>query len=288
MNNKWLKKKKNRKMFIFFGVALILLILFLIGLKEDSSKFFPGVILDAVSTPGNLLSQGKQAGEKNINHFFPGSERNVRIKELEQEIETLRNQLIKNNVTENELIELKNLKNSLNFVEEDYQKSYISASIVAKNDGNYYTSFTVSAGKNQGVLKDSIVLTGKGLVGIVYEVSDNYCKAISILNSKSSVSFELLKNKEYTGIASQNIHIDETDDQYKFINGYLFDMNYKALPGDIVITSGLGLYPKGIPIGMIDRVVEDKSSLLKYVKIKPYVNFKKLEKVMILNPREID
>ena len=160
---------------------------------------------------------------------------------------------------------------------------------MGKNDGNYYTSFTISAGKNQNVQKDGIVLTGKGLVGRIYEVSDNYSKAISILDSKSSVSFQVLREERYTGIASQNVTMDyEYKDFEGYIKGYLFDINYKVLPGDIIITSGLGLYPKGIPIGSIDKIIEDKNNLLKYVKIKPYVNLKKIDKVMILNPRDFN
>ena len=57
------------------------------------------------------------------------------------------------------------------------------------------------------------------------------------------------------------------------------------LPGDVIVTSGLGLYPEGIQIGEINEVIEDNNNLLKFVKIKPYANFKKLDKVMILNPR---
>ena len=236
-----------------------------------------------------MISSIKNSSVNFMGSVIPKNDKDKKIEELEAEVEKLRTQLIKNTVTESELKQLSDLKQSLNFIEEDYEKNYVTASIVGKNDGNYYTSFTISAGKNQNVQKDGIVLTGKGLVGRIYEVSDNYSKAISILDSKSSVSFQVLREERYTGIASQNVTMDyEYKDFEGYIKGYLFDINYKVLPGDIIITSGLGLYPKGIPIGSIDKIIEDKNNLLKYVKIKPYVNLKKIDKVMILNPRDFN
>lgn len=287
MNKKWLKKKALKKIYIFSGIFLIVLLILFFSIRGREGSFFSDFGLDMTGILGNVLHQGKEGGEKLVDKTLPINEKDRRIQELESEVEELRKELIRNKITDSELTQLQGLKSGLNYVEEDYEKNYIAASIVAKNDGNYYTSFTISAGREQGVQKDSIILTGKGLVGIVYEVSENYCKAISVLNSKSSVSFELLKNSGYTGIASQNIHIGEDDGKEQYINGYMFDINYKVLPGDIVITSGLGLYPKGIPLGVVNEVIEDKSSLQNFVRIHPYVNFKKLDKVMILNPREL-
>ncbi|MDO4720613.1 MAG: rod shape-determining protein MreC [Peptostreptococcaceae bacterium] len=287
MNKKWLKKKALKKIYIFSGIFLITLLILFFSIRGREGGFFSDFGLDMTGVLGSVLHQGKEGGERLVEKTLPINEKDRRIQELESEVEELRKELIRNKITDSELTQLQGLKSGLNYVEEDYEKNYIAASIVAKNDGNYYTSFTISAGREQGVQKDSIVLTGKGLIGIVHEVSENYCKAISVLNSKSSVSFELLKNSGYTGIASQNIHIGEEDGKEQYINGYMFDINYRVLPGDIVITSGLGLYPKGIPLGVVNEVIEDKSSLQNFVRILPYVNFKKLDKVMILNPREL-
>ncbi len=45
----------------------------------------------------------------------------------------------------------------------------------------------------------------------------------------------------------------------------MLDSDYDVLPGDSVVTSGLGLYPKDIVIGEVTKVTEDKSKSLKYV-----------------------
>ncbi len=283
------QKKTNKKIYIYSIIFVFLLISLSVSVKKGNDNLISRIGLDLFGPSNKIVTNSKNATTSLISGIFPKNKNEERILELEEETQKLRAQLIKNKITESELKQLSDLKQSLNFIEEDYEKNYVTASIVGKNDGNYYTSFTISAGKKQNVRKDGIVLTGKGLVGRIYEVSDNYSKAISILDSKSSVSFQVLREERYTGIASQNIIMDEDYKDFEgYIKGYLFDINYKVLPGDIIITSGLGLYPKGIPIGNIDKVIEDKNNLLKYVKIKPYVNLKKLDKVMILNPRDFN
>ena len=283
------KKKYSKKLYIYLALIFTLVTSLSLSVKKGNDNLLSRIGLELLAPPNKMISSIKNSSVNFMGSGIPKNDKDKKIEELEAEVEKLRTQLIKNTVTESELKQLSDLKQSLNFIEEDYEKNYVTASIVGKNDGNYYTSFTISAGKNQNVQKDGIVLTGKGLVGRIYEVSDNYSKAISILDSKSSVSFQVLREERYTGIASQNVTMDyEYKDFEGYIKGYLFDINYKVLPGDIIITSGLGLYPKGIPIGSIDKIIEDKNNLLKYVKIKPYVNLKKIDKVMILNPRDFN
>ena len=283
------KKKYSKKLYIYLALIFTLVTSLSLSVKKGNDNLLSRIGLELLAPPNKMITSIKNSSVNFMGSVIPKNDKDKKIEELEAEVEKLRTQLIKNTVTESELKQLSDLKQSLNFIEEDYEKNYVTASIVGKNDGNYYTSFTISAGKNQNVQKDGIVLTGKGLVGRIYEVSDNYSKAISILDSKSSVSFQVLREERYTGIASQNVTMDyEYKDFEGYIKGYLFDINYKVLPGDIIITSGLGLYPKGIPIGSIDKIIEDKNNLLKYVKIKPYVNLKKIDKVMILNPRDFN
>ena len=184
---------------------------------------------------------------------------------------------------------LEELKKTLNFVQEEYKATSISASVVGKNDGNWYESFVIGAGKNSGVKKESIVMNGSGLVGIVYEVSNNYSKAISLLDSKASVSFKLAKDANAKGTITQNTTLDNKDSYNSkgYLQGYMFDSSYNVIQGDIITTSGLGFFPDGIPIGEVEKVVDDKDKSLKYVVVKPYVDFKNINDVVVIEPRNI-
>ena len=226
-----------------------------------------------------------KSDDKNLS----GDEAIEKLNELQIENEKLKEEVIALNNKLDDVQSLDSLKKALNYIDEKYQAKSISTSVVGKNDGNWYDSFVIGAGRKQGVKDDSIVINGNGLVGIVYEVSDNYSKAISLLDTKSSVSFKLLKDSNLKGVITQNSTLDDKEN-YKnkgYLYGYMFDSSYNVLPGDVVTTSGLGLYPEGIPIGEVDKVIDDKNKSMKFVVVKPYVNFKNIDDVTIVEPRNI-
>jgi rod shape-determining protein MreC len=57
----------------------------------------------------------------------------------------------------------------------------------------------------------------------------------------------------------------------------------KAKPGEGVITSGLGVFPKGIFIGAVSRAqVNKQTGMYQDIEIKPAVDFRRLEEVMVV------
>lgn len=289
------KNKKEKKInfkVIATGLVAITLIGIVgisIGKYSGQNLMGPGIILDGVASIESGLNKGftfLQSNFKNLINYKSNLKENQNLKKENEELKSKLTEL--NNKLE-ERDSLESLKKSLNFIDESYQATKISASVVGKNDGNWYNSFIIGAGSKQGVKKDSIVVNGSGLVGMVYEVSDNYSKAISLLDTKSSVSFKLAKNSDFKGVITQNSTIDNKEN-YKdkgYLYGYMFDTSYEVLPGDIVTTSGLGVYPEGIPIGEVDKVIDDKDKSMKFVIVKPYVDFKNVDDVTIIEPRNI-
>lgn len=286
------KKKINVKVIAtsIIAITLIGIVGISVGKNINKTSDMPLALVEPINFLQENLNKGFIFLKENLEDIINFKKNAEKIDSIEKENAKLKDELIKLKSQLSKVDSLKSLEKSLNYVKEDYIKKSISASIVSKNDGNWYTSFTIGAGEDDGVKKDSIVINGDGLVGVVYEVSKNYSKAISILDTKSSVSFKLPNNQSFKGIITQNANIDDME-IYKnegYLYGYMFDTSYEVLPGDVVVTSGLGIYPEDILIGEIDRVIDDKNQSMKYVIIKPYVNFKDIEEVIILNPRDIE
>ncbi|CCL33178.1 rod shape-determining protein MreC [Clostridioides difficile] len=289
--NKNEKKKINVKV-IATGVVAITLIGIVgisIGKFSSGSPVNLGVASDAITSVGKGINDGFsfiKNGFKDVANFKDNSKK---VKKLEEENEKLKKDMIALNAKLDKTESLEELKKTLNFVQEEYKATSISASVVGKNDGNWYESFVIGAGKNSGVKKESIVMNGSGLVGIVYEVSNNYSKAISLLDSKASVSFKLAKDANAKGTITQNTTLDNKDSYNSkgYLQGYMFDSSYNVIQGDIITTSGLGFFPDGIPIGEVEKVVDDKDKSLKYVVVKPYVDFKNINDVVVIEPRNI-
>lgn len=194
---------------------------------------------------------------------------------LSQENEMLKEQIVSLTMSQKELSELDALKSALKYVDQNQNSGYISCNVVSKDMGNWFNMFTVDAGSDQGITKNSTVINGNGLVGLVYEVGENWSKVISIIDQKSSVGFEMLRvSDDYDGVLSGTTN-------YELI-GELFDPKATVKVNDFIVTSGLGMYPKGILIGKIYEVVADKDLILNRIKVTPAVDFKKINKVMII------
>ena len=68
---------------------------------------------------------------------------------------------------------------------------------------------------------------------------------------------------------------------------YDLPMDSEVKPGDVIMTSGVGmLYPKEIRIGEVISVEEDKVKVMKSAVVKPYVDFNKLEELFIVSPKD--
>ena len=289
-NDKKDKKKINVKVIATTTVAITLIgiVGISIGRYSGNNPINLGLIQEGVASIESSFNKGFMFLKGNFSEILNYKKNANKLEDLEKENESLKQEIVELNNKISESQSIQNLKKALNFIPEDYKANMISASVVSKNDGNWYTSFVIGAGSDAGVKKDSLVMNGSGLVGIVYEVSKNYSKAISILDTKSSVSFKLLKNSDYKGVITQDTDISGKE-KYKengYLQGYMFDSSYDVLPGDTLVTSGLGLYPEGILIGKVDKVIDDKNKSLKYVVIKPYADFKNIDDVIVIEPRE--
>ncbi len=207
-----------------------------------------------------------------ITNFFTIKEEN---KILKEENEKLNKLLVDNMIKLEDLNELRKLKEELKYIENRNKNNYITTNVIGKDPGNWYNVFKIDAGSKDGVTKNSALINESGLVGIVYEVGYNFSKCVTIIDNKSSVSFEVLgSGKSYDGI----LHGSLTED----IWGNLFDPKAKVSKGSIVVTSGQGIYPRGIEIGIVKSVIYDENSFLTKITIEPSVDFRDINKVILI------
>ena len=105
--------------------------------------------------------------------------------ELEQKVTDLteeNNQLVQDQQELQRLQELYQLDQSYS----EYEK--VAAQVISKDPGNWYDTFVINKGSNDGIQKDMNVIADGGLVGLVEEVSSNSATVRSIVDDSSSVS----------------------------------------------------------------------------------------------------
>ncbi len=155
----------------------------------------------------------------------------------------------------------------------------IYARIIARDPGQWFQTFSINRGKNDGVAAGMAVVNGDGLVGRVYEAGMNYAKVITIIDTRSAVACMVQSTRDNGIMRGQVAAGSEHSECYVY---YLPNLN-SIVPGDVVITSGTdSLFPKGLHIGTVTAVSMDAGSEGSYAVVVPSADFRHIEEVFVL------
>jgi rod shape-determining protein MreC len=269
------------KQALILTTGFILLVIMGISIGGRSRISFVENLISEVVFPVqksvNQFNQGLKSGVEPYYKMFEAAQLNQKY---EDQISEMRQAITNLTLTQAELNELRDLKKALNYVSLNKINQYISCNIISKDVGSWYKTFIIDIGSVEGVTKNSAVINGDGLVGIVYEVGDHYAKVVTIVDNKTNVSFTSLSiTAPYDGQITGNFD--------GLIKGQVFDTKAIMKKGDKLITSGLGIFPKGISIGEVAEIINNKDDLLPEMKVKPAVDFSDLGKLMVIPKTEI-
>ena len=187
--------------------------------------------------------------------------------------------------SENEILRKENekLRSVLNFTDANEQYNYVGADIVGIAGNNFLDGYIINKGEKDGIQKGMVAIEGEGLVGQVTSVGDNWSIVESLCNENVAVAGYVLSTEESNGIVKG--YKGNEDKFLAVIEGLSLDSKVKV--GDEILTSGLGgIYPKGIKIGEVLEIYDDKANVTKAAIIKPSVEFSKLEQITIVVPKE--
>lgn len=272
---------QSKGFIILLVVIAVLAILAAVTYDDRAEVTF---IEDVVNTVVAPIQSFSVKASNSIIAFF---ERVFSSTDLDKENEQLKVRLAQYEIIESELNTLREenerLKELLNYTEVTETYKYITATVIGKSQGVWFSEFTVNAGRNDGVTENQAVVNADGLVGRVSSVSANTCKVTSIIDSTSDVSVMVERTRDYGFVRG----ILNTDDDEK-LELYYLPSGYDLVPGDNILTSGIGgIFPKGIAVGTVTEVsranedTEDRNAI-----IQPAVDFLRLEEVMIVNVAE--
>jgi rod shape-determining protein MreC len=269
----WLKEHKV--LTVILSVFFILIIVVVISYSNIGNSTVLGrsvnKVIALIQGPVSSAGNGVKTGVYGIFQFRSILAENEKLKD---QIADLNREIIQIKLTEAELAELQNLSNILGYENVTPYYNYVTADVVAMDGSNWFNLFTINAGTEDGLYKDAVVINGDGLIGRVLEVGSDWAKVISVIDESNSVSFKVFRDMQLLGILS--------GDGKGSLKGYMIDTEAAVIEGDVLITSGIGMYPEGIPIGKVKKVEWNNDTLLKTVTIDPSAYFKNLQKVTVL------
>lgn len=170
------------------------------------------------------------------------------------------------------------LRQLLNFTRNNPWYDYKSAAVVGQRIGedssNLLFSIFIDVGARDGVAVGMPVITDRGLVGQIISVGPTVAEVLLLIDPSSAVSGRVQSSRS-TGTVRGSIEgglVMERIPQGETIS-----------PGDIVLTSGLGgNYPDKLVIGQITEVFQRDLDMFQSARIRPTVDFGKLETVLVI------
>lgn len=268
-------KIKSRHLLVGLGILCFIMIL---GTLTTSAV--PSPIRNAASVLVTPFQNGVNHVGTVMNGWASGF-RNVRkLKNENEELQARIDELTEDN---NRLIqcqeELTRLEELYKLDREYPEYTKVAASVIAKDPGNWYSTFIINKGSADGLAVNMNVISGGGLVGIITETGEHWSSVRSIIDDENNISAMIATTSD-TCIVSGNL-ASMSNGRINFSE--LRDRGNVVEEGTSIVTSSISTqYLTGILIGHIAEVAEDSNHLTKYGTIIPVADFKNIREVLVI------
>jgi rod shape-determining protein MreC len=263
----------SRKMVLIVGV-IVLIAVNIIVLSVSSRRFtsfgIERIAISFVSPFQELVTRTTRFARDIWHQYFYL----VTVTKQNQILRTRLNQALEvsNQWQETELANSR-LRNLLDF-EKTISELVVAAEVIGKDPSAWFKTVIIDKGTSDGLTRGLPVVMPQGIAGQVVEVSNHYSKVMLIIDRNSAVD-ALVQRTRARGVIK-----GEATDRCRL--DFVLRKNDVRV-GDTVVSSGLdGVYPKGLRIGFVAEVIEHDADIFHEVIVTPYVDFEKLEEVLVV------
>ncbi len=265
--------RPRRLLIMLIGVCLFLLLV-----SSFSSSFNNTVrrVIDSVMMP---MQKGmNQAGSfvfsrvRRLQDLYAVEEENAALR---AEVEALREA---NARLKLKLTELDEARALLSLTEQYPEYDMVGAHIIGKNSGNWFQSFLIDKGTDDGLRVNMNVMAGGGLVGVITSVGQNYATVSTIINDGQYVSAMSARTLDTFLVEGDLTLYADAKLALRYIS-----LTADLVPGDQVVTSNISdIYVPGLLIGYVESVTADPNQLTRSGIIRPVADFDRLDTVLVV------
>jgi len=157
----------------------------------------------------------------------------------------------------------------------------LTARVIGHDASNWWKSIQIDRGSGDGLTNNLAVLNADGLIGKIISVTKGESRVLLLTDPNCKVSALLQNPPREPGVVA-GIETGFSSSP-RCVMTYV-NRDAKIKPGEPVISSGFGgIFPKGIPIGSVTRAeINKQTGMYQDVEIKPAVNFRLLEEVIVI------
>ena len=277
-----MKKRKTKKslsskylLLILTGICIaVMLLSFTFNISGGPLNAVAGYVFipmqNGINHVGSWLSKQADNLEQLSEVMAENEELKKKVEELTVELNTIKL----------ERYELENLRELYDLDKKYPSYEKVAANVIGKDAGNWFSTFTIDKGTNDGIEVNMNVMAGSGLVGIVSDVGPNYAKVKAIISDTSSVSGMVLTTSDNIIVSGS---LQKMTENMTIEFSGLNDRENKVQVGDPVVTSYVSYdYQQGILIGYIQEITTDANNLTRSGTITPAVDFEHIEEVLVI------
>ncbi|MEW6427646.1 MAG: rod shape-determining protein MreC [Thermodesulfobacteriota bacterium] len=149
----------------------------------------------------------------------------------------------------------------------------LSCEIIGRDPSLWFRTVVVNRGANDGLRPGLPAVNAEGVVGQVIDAGPYHAKILLAIDPNSAIDV-IVQRSRTQGI----IKGDGTGYQLNYVL-----QNADVQKGDILITSGMGgFFPKGLPVGVVEEVIQSKRGMFQQITVRPTVDFSRLETLLLL------
>lgn len=277
---------------LFANKVFILILATLLIIAVIIFDKIPGSPVENITTPVSVILDPVQklvqgTGSK-ISDFFTAVSDGISIRQenadLKKQISELQYEVQQG---EEATIRWQELKDAF-FIKDSFENYDIhGSSILTREADEWFSVIRIDAGQNNGILISDInqsyavVDAQMNLVGRIQTTDLSSSKVLPILHEGFSVSAKV--NTVNGAVVTVHGEVELKENGLCKVDQIPDQVSLQV--GDVLVTSGKGgLYPAGIPIGVI-VAIDDSSKLNRFATLKPYVDIASLKDVFIMVPK---
>ncbi len=275
------QEKKTNPIHVLYAVVAVCAVLIVATMFFGNSNPVTNALAQLIipmQTGMNELGSQLSGQLDNLSTLKSVQEENDLLKE---ELAVLRSE---NSRLQEELYELERLRELMQLEDEYSQYTMTAARVIQKDSGNWYHSFLIDKGSDDGVQVGCNVLAGGeegGLVGIVTSVGSNYARVRAIIDDSSNVGAMLISGEgNTTCVVSGDLELLSEEGCLRL--AYI-DKEAEVEDGTKILTSNLSNeYLPDILIGYARDVSVDSDNLQQSGYLIPVVDFDDLREVLVI------
>lgn len=284
MRKKLTRKKSDRYRlfrFVFLaGLVLTLTLIFLVS-TLGSQRFGAlhrmvietvGPVQKLFATGGAAIGTFKSEYLNILQDVIKVREENKRLLKQLQETEAILNRSREAMATNASLRRLLEFKNNL-------ARPSVGATVIGKDPSTWFRSVIIDQGANRGIVKGNAVVNSDGVVGQIFTASPNYAKVLLAIAPSSAIDV-MLQQSRVRGMLKGNGTLT-----YRL--EYILK-TVEVAEGEHVVTAGYGgVFPTGVPVGVVSRIVRKPRGMFHEIEVTPSVDYQKLEHLTVIEQQDV-